>query len=104
MSINADYIKSIPYTPTNKLSAVKADPFLKALAAAFGETARKAMTAYVFSNGAVGTKYEAGMKLFQDRFMKAIGDNEAISADDQKYLVDLTQRVALGQLQVIISK
>ena len=98
MAISPDYIKNIPYTTTDQLRSVKAAPFLKALDQAFSETARKTMIAYVFSDSCKGTKYEAGMKSFQDRLVKAMSDEEEISAADQKYLVDLTQRVAAGRL------
>ncbi|HEY5235015.1 MAG TPA: hypothetical protein VIJ14_02455 [Rhabdochlamydiaceae bacterium] len=98
------FIDSLAHTPSNQVKQKKISSFITALEHVYTTAKTKETIAYVFSDAYKGTKYEAGMKLFQARFIDTFAKDGLISGDDQKYLADLTQRVVNGQLKAIIEK
>jgi len=96
-STSNKYITDIQHTLN--LNTVKTLPFMKALEEVYGEESTKTAMRYIFSDH-TKTKYEAGIKAFQERFTVAMSNDGSLSGDDQKYLADVTQRVALGQLKL----
>ena len=93
-TISRDYITNVAYA--RNLKPVKALPFMEALETAYGESAKKAMK-YLNSEPSI-LKYAAGMKAFQERFFRAMSNDGDLSPDDQKYIADITHRVAIGRL------
>ncbi len=98
------FIDNLAHTPSDQVKPRKISNFIKALDLVFTPETTKATMAYVFSDAYKGTKYEDGMKLFQQRILETAGNDGKLSGDDQKYLADLTERVASGQLKAIIEK
>jgi len=98
------FIDTLAHTPSNQVKPKTISNFIKALDLVYTAEKTKETIAYIFSDAYKGTKYEAGMKLFQQRFLETAGADGKLSGDDQKYLADLTQRVVNGQLKAVVAK
>jgi len=100
--MSAISITKILHTPVEKLSPVKAQPFIDALRKKFSAETTDATLNYLFSDFSKNPNisYRDGLIKFQKRFVEAIGSNEDLSGADQVYVANLTQSIALGHLKV----
>jgi hypothetical protein len=100
--MSAISITKILHSPVDKLSPVKAQPFLDALRKKFSPEVTDATVKYLFTDFSKNpnVSYNEGLEKFQKRLMEAIGSNEDISGADQVYIANITQNVALGHLKI----
>ena len=100
--MSAISITKILHSPVEKLSPVKAHPFLDALRKKFSVEVTNATVNYLSTDFSKNpsVSYKDGLEKFQKRFLEAIGSNEDISGADQVYIANITQNVALGHLKI----
>lgn len=96
MKINKEYISNLPYAKSNTLQPVNGESFAKALIKTFGKAvAGRAMTYLMFTM----PNNHSGTEAFKLRFQDAVADGTPLSVEDQKYIADVTHRIAYGTLQ-----
>jgi hypothetical protein len=104
MTSATSFINSLAHTPSDQVKPMKVGKFFKALDKVYGQDTTNEMLKYISSNVYEGTKYKAGMEAFQKRLKETTDVNGKLSGDDQKYLADITHRVAFGHLKTIAEK
>ncbi|MBS0652410.1 MAG: hypothetical protein JSR39_02660 [Verrucomicrobia bacterium] len=91
--INKAYIENLPYAQENKLKPVAGQRFFAALEATYGEDKVASTTRFLYKQP---DQSFHGVKEFKDRMTAALVDNAPLSVDDQKYLANIAQNIALG--------
>ncbi|MBS0652409.1 MAG: hypothetical protein JSR39_02655 [Verrucomicrobia bacterium] len=91
--INKAYIENLPYAQESKLKPVAGQRFFSALEATYGEAKAASTVRFLMSQS---DQSFHGVKEFKDRLSSAIVDNALLSVDDQKYLANIAQNIALG--------
>jgi len=97
MKINKQYIENIPYVQEKLLKPVSGTRFMEALEKTYG--ADKTHEAIKFLLNQRDTAF-SGMKEFKERLISGISDMSKISVDDQKYIVNIFQRIAAGIIKL----
>ena len=85
------YVEKVMSTQADKLKPVMGGKFIQALEKFHGKENTVKATKWLFNQNDASFK---GVKEFKDRLINALAGETHLSGEDQKYIADVTHRVA----------
>jgi len=96
-AVSTAYIQNLPHAQDRDLRPVAGDQFVRGLMATYGdEKVLPAMNYLMFKM----PNTHSGTEAFKKRFEASVGNGTDLSVADQKYIADMTKRIALGQFKI----